>query len=199
MVVNSFIIMKSNKLFKVFFTGFWPAEIYVVNHQGKLTGQSTMYAFPSLLRMSFWFSVSILMIRQTNGLCDLTIDNWKLTYTWRKKNLDILLSCTFRFSAVESIRRVNDLIKITIINTQRMSYEFFVILSPVSNNILWYCCSLLVFSRLFNRICSFRFFLAGESIADTSTSSPDVAGPTSPSSRPDRSAPSPGLLMSMDR
>ncbi|XP_050420138.1 hormone receptor 4 isoform X1 [Adelges cooleyi] len=39
----------------------------------------------------------------------------------------------------------------------------------------------------------------GESIADTSTSSPDVAGPASPSSRLDRSEPSPGLIISMDR
>ncbi|XP_026808643.1 hormone receptor 4 isoform X2 [Rhopalosiphum maidis] len=39
----------------------------------------------------------------------------------------------------------------------------------------------------------------GESIADTSTSSPDVAGPASPSSRMDRSVPSPGLIISMDR
>jgi len=42
-------------------------------------------------------------------------------------------------------------------------------------------------------------FHTGESIADTSTSSPDVAGPTSPSSRLDRSVPSPGLIASMDR
>ncbi|KAL5240969.1 hypothetical protein ACI65C_008379 [Semiaphis heraclei] len=39
----------------------------------------------------------------------------------------------------------------------------------------------------------------GESIADTSTSSPDVAGPASPSNRMDRSVPSPGLIISMDR
>uniref|UniRef100_A0A2H8TDZ0 Hormone receptor 4 n=1 Tax=Melanaphis sacchari TaxID=742174 RepID=A0A2H8TDZ0_9HEMI len=39
----------------------------------------------------------------------------------------------------------------------------------------------------------------GESIADTSTSSPDVAGPASPSCRMDRSVPSPGLIISMDR
>ncbi|XP_050521497.1 hormone receptor 4 isoform X2 [Daktulosphaira vitifoliae] len=39
----------------------------------------------------------------------------------------------------------------------------------------------------------------GESIADTSTSSPDVVGPVSPSSRLDRSEPSPGLVISMDR
>ncbi|VVC30584.1 Hypothetical protein CINCED_3A020904 [Cinara cedri] len=39
----------------------------------------------------------------------------------------------------------------------------------------------------------------GESIADTSTSSPDVAGPASPSSRLDRSEPSPGLIIAMDR
>lgn len=50
---------------------------------------------------------------------------------------------------------------------------------------------------MINGLCV--YVLTGESIADTSTSSPDVAGPASPSSRMDRSVPSPGLIISMDR